>query len=82
MLLNTKVCGCNLYLGSFICYGITFNCFLLSRFVIERESARKENNEQAKEERVMVGNLSLPGRVFPSREEEEVGLLNRAAPRY
>ena len=56
--------------------------FLLSRFVIERESARKENNEQAKEERVMVGNLSLPGRVFPSREEEEVGLLNRAAPRY
>ncbi len=54
----------------------------MSRFVIERESARKENNEQAKEERVMVGNLSLPGRVFPSREEEEVGLLNRAAPRY
>jgi hypothetical protein len=34
------------------------------------------------EDRVRVGNLSLPGRVFASKQEEEVGLLNKAAPRY
>ena len=54
--------------------------------MIERESARLETEEKEGEkkedERVTVGNLSLPSRVFASHQEEEVGLLNRAAPRY
>ena len=59
----------------------------LFRFVIERESARLETEEKEgekkveEEERVTVGKLSLPSKVFASHQEEEVGLLNRAAPR-
>ena len=60
----------------------------LFRFVIERESAHRETEEKEgekkveEEERVTVGKLSLPSKVFASHQEEEVGLLNRAAPRY
>ena len=53
--------------------------------MIERESARLETEEKEgekkEEERVTVGKLSLPSKVFASHQEEEVGLLNRAAPR-
>ena len=55
--------------------------------MIERESAHRETEEKEgekkveDEERVTVGKLSLPSKVFASHQEEEVGLLNRAAPR-
>jgi len=49
------------------------------RFILESENpppAASVSNPDT-----MVGNISLPSEVFASKEQEEVGLLNKAAPR-
>jgi len=57
------------------------------RFILEKREGGNENKQKPSESSssdlatTRVGNVTLPSTVFASKEEEEVGLLNKAAPR-
>jgi len=54
------------------------------RFILERKDVKSQSEDSASTStarKTRVGNISLPSDVFASEEVEEVGLLNKAAPR-
>jgi len=57
------------------------------RFILEKREGSNEYKQKPSESSstdpatTRVGNVTLPSTVFASKEEEEVGLLNKAAPR-